>query len=184
MRRSHPDPTLGCLIIYRTTNSADRRGVTTVQLSSGTIFLCSALSKMTASIATYPHEVIRTRLQIQRNPHSGVLADTRTYRGFVQTTVRIFRREGWRGLYKGLSINLVRTIPNNAVTLVTWVLWLLESEKDTITKPQIWVIDASAIHSVITVIANCIISSFYNLQGRYIGRPTSQCRREWQILGD
>ncbi|KAF8672108.1 mitochondrial NAD transporter [Rhizoctonia solani] len=101
---------------------ADRRGISTVQLSSGTIFLCSALSKMTASVATYPHEVIRTRLQIQRNPHSGELADTRTYRGFVQTTVRIVRREGWRGLYKGLSINLVRTIPNNAVTLVTYEL--------------------------------------------------------------
>ncbi|CAE6450430.1 unnamed protein product [Rhizoctonia solani] len=101
---------------------ADRRGIATVQLSSGTIFLCSALSKMTASVATYPHEVIRTRLQIQRNPHSGVLADTRTYRGFVQTTIRILRREGWRGLYKGLSINLVRTIPNNAVTLVTYEL--------------------------------------------------------------
>jgi solute carrier family 25 folate transporter 32 len=74
---------------------------------------------MTASIATYPHEVIRTRLQIQRNPYSGALTDTRTYRGFVQTTIRVIRREGWKGLYKGLSINLVRTVPNSAVTLVT-----------------------------------------------------------------
>ncbi|KAH7337187.1 mitochondrial NAD transporter [Rhizoctonia solani] len=105
---------------------ADRRGITTVQLSSGTILLCSALSKMTASIATYPHEVIRTRLQIQRNPHSGALTDTRTYRGFVQTTIRIVRREGWRGLYKGLSINLIRTVPNAAVTLVTYELLMRE----------------------------------------------------------
>lgn len=101
---------------------AERKGVSTIQLSSGTILLCSALSKMTASIATYPHEVIRTRLQIQRNPQSGALTDTRTYRGFVQTTVRVVRREGWRGLYKGLSINLVRTVPNSAVTLVTYEL--------------------------------------------------------------
>lgn len=101
---------------------ADRSGVSTVQLSSGTILLCSALSKMTASIATYPHEVIRTRLQIQRNPHSGALTDTRTYRGFIHTTARVVRREGWKGLYKGLSINLVRTVPNSAVTLVTYEL--------------------------------------------------------------
>ncbi|KAL5632787.1 hypothetical protein ACGC1H_005663 [Rhizoctonia solani] len=101
---------------------ADRRGITTIQLSSGTILLCSALSKMTASIATYPHEVIRTRLQIQRNPQSGALANTRTYRGFVQTTIRVVKREGWKGLYKGLSINLVRTVPNSAVTLVTYEL--------------------------------------------------------------
>ncbi|CAE6467724.1 unnamed protein product [Rhizoctonia solani] len=104
---------------------ANRRGISTIQLSSGTILLCSALSKMTASIATYPHEVIRTRLQIQRNHQSGALADTRTYRGFVQTTIRVVRREGWRGLYKGLSINLVRTVPNSAVTLVTYVLPVL-----------------------------------------------------------
>ncbi|CAE6461355.1 unnamed protein product [Rhizoctonia solani] len=89
---------------------ADRRGITTVQLSSGTILLCSALSKMTASIATYPHEVIRTRLQIQRNPHSGALTDTRTYRGFVQTTIRVVRRE----------------VPNAAVTLVTYELLMRE----------------------------------------------------------
>lgn len=76
---------------------------------------------MTASVATYPHEVIRTRLQIQRNPQSGVLGDTRTYRGFIHTAARIVRREGWKGLYKGLSINLVRTVPNSAVTLVTYV---------------------------------------------------------------
>ncbi|CAE6439050.1 unnamed protein product [Rhizoctonia solani] len=101
---------------------ADRKGIATIQLSSGTILLCSALSKMTASIATYPHEVIRTRLQIQRNPHSGALANTRTYRGFVQTTIRVVKREGWKGLYKGLSINLVRTVPNSAVTLVTYEL--------------------------------------------------------------
>ncbi|KAJ1303145.1 hypothetical protein OPQ81_011346 [Rhizoctonia solani] len=101
---------------------ADRKGITTVQLSSGTILLCSALSKMTASIATYPHEVIRTRLQIQRNPQSGALTDARTYRGFMQTTIRVVRREGWRGLYKGLSINLIRTVPNAAVTLVTYEL--------------------------------------------------------------
>lgn len=101
---------------------AHRYGVSTVQLSSGTILLCSAMSKMTASIATYPHEVIRTRLQIQRNPQSGILGDKRTYRGFVHTAARIVRREGWKGLYKGLSINLVRTVPNSAVTLVTYEL--------------------------------------------------------------
>ncbi|KAG8731490.1 hypothetical protein FRC10_001691 [Ceratobasidium sp. 414] len=101
---------------------ADRNGITTVQLSGTTILVCSAISKMTASIATYPHEVIRTRLQIQRNPQSGALGETRRYRGFMQTAARIMRREGWRGLYKGLSINLVRTVPNSAVTLVTYEL--------------------------------------------------------------
>ena len=41
--------------------------------------------------------------------------------GIIQTTIRIIRLEGWTGLYKGLSINLFRTVPNSAVTMLTCV---------------------------------------------------------------
>ncbi|KAJ3574480.1 hypothetical protein NP233_g1752 [Leucocoprinus birnbaumii] len=44
------------------------------------ILMCSAASKMTASIATYPHEVIRTRLQTQKRP----LADDMSSDGMVK----------------------------------------------------------------------------------------------------
>jgi len=97
-------------------------------LSTSTILLCSAASKMTASIATYPHEVVRTRLQIQRRflPGNGAVAvaahskETKGYKGLVNVAQRIVREEGWRGLYKGLSINLFRTVPNSAVTMLTY----------------------------------------------------------------
>ena len=39
--------------------------------------------------------------------------------GVIRTTKSIVINEGWRGLYKGLSINLVRTVPNSAVTMLT-----------------------------------------------------------------
>ena len=39
--------------------------------------------------------------------------------GLVYTTKKILRKEGWRGLYKGLSVNLIRTVPNSAVTMLT-----------------------------------------------------------------
>ena len=84
---------------------------------------------MTASIVTYPHEVIRTRLQTQRRP----LADDISSDGMVKqhkggifyTTRKLIYKEGWTALYKGLSINLLRTVPNSAVTMLTCVLFLL-----------------------------------------------------------
>ncbi|KAG5643180.1 hypothetical protein DXG03_001384 [Asterophora parasitica] len=104
------------------------RGDSNVPLSSQTILLCSAISKMTASIATYPHEVIRTRLQTQRRPladdmsSDGMIKQHARTRGIAYTTKNLVRKEGWTGLYRGLSINLLRTVPNSAVTMLTYEL--------------------------------------------------------------
>jgi len=93
-------------------------------LPTQTILLCSAISKMTASIATYPHEVIRTRLQTQRSPvaddmSSDGMIKKHARRGVIHTAKRLIQKEGWTSLYRGLSINLFRTVPNSAVTMVT-----------------------------------------------------------------
>lgn len=98
----------------------------TAPLSSRTILLCSAIAKMTASIATYPHEVVRTRLQTQRRPlvadaSSDGMIKNNAKGGIIYTTKKLIRKEGWRALYKGLSINLIRTVPNSAVTMLTYV---------------------------------------------------------------
>lgn len=96
-------------------------------LHSHTILLCSAIAKMTASVTTYPHEVIRTRLQTLRLPiaedmSSDGMIKTHTRRGIIYITRKIIQKEGWSGLYKGLSVNLFRTVPNSAVTLLTYEL--------------------------------------------------------------
>lgn len=48
-------------------------------------------------------------------------------RGTIYTAKKIVVKEGWSGLYKGLSINLIRTVPNSAVTMLTYVLWTFHS---------------------------------------------------------
>jgi len=106
----------------------------TVPLRSDSILICSAIAKMTASIATYPHEVVRTRLQTQRRPladdaSSDGMVKTHFRRGIIYTTKKMVVKEGWTALYKGLSINLIRTVPNSAVTMLTYELLMRNLQK-------------------------------------------------------
>ncbi|KAJ7505506.1 mitochondrial NAD transporter [Mycena galericulata] len=101
------------------------QGGSQAPLSNQSILLCSAMAKMTASVATYPHEVVRTRLQTQRRPlaeSSDGMINRIDRGGIVYTTRKLVMNEGWKSLYKGLSVNLIRTVPNSAVTMLTYEL--------------------------------------------------------------
>ncbi|KDR68661.1 hypothetical protein GALMADRAFT_78306 [Galerina marginata CBS 339.88] len=66
-------------------------------------------AKLVASLITYPHEVLRTRL---RQPSvNGVIK----YTGLWQTLRLVIAEEGARTLYSGLSAHLMRVVPNAAV---------------------------------------------------------------------
>ncbi|KAG1747867.1 mitochondrial carrier protein RIM2 [Suillus paluster] len=66
-------------------------------------------AKCVASLITYPHEVLRTRL---RQPSvNGVMK----YTGLWQTLRTVIAEEGARSLYGGLSAHLMRVVPNAAV---------------------------------------------------------------------
>ncbi|KAF8638757.1 hypothetical protein AX17_001973 [Amanita inopinata Kibby_2008] len=66
-------------------------------------------AKCVASLITYPHEVLRTRLRQPRV--NGVLK----YTGLWQTLKLVIAEEGARSLYGGLSAHLMRVVPNAAV---------------------------------------------------------------------
>jgi solute carrier family 25 folate transporter 32 len=84
------------------------------QESAIDLLLASGLSKMTASMISYPHEVIRSRMM-----------DARTGSvGFVQTCRTIYTQEGMVGFYAGLPVSLIRVIPNTCITFLTYELIL------------------------------------------------------------
>ncbi|RFU78424.1 peroxisomal ca-dependent solute carrier [Trichoderma arundinaceum] len=63
----------------------------------------------------YPLNVVRTRLQTQ-----GTAMHPQTYTGIWDVTHKTIQREGFRGLYKGLTPNLLKVAP---ALSITWVVY-------------------------------------------------------------
>ncbi|KAJ2782292.1 hypothetical protein H4R18_002374 [Coemansia javaensis] len=80
-------------------------------------FGAAALAKLLASVVTYPHEVLRTRLRQPPDEHGAV-----KYRGLVRSARIIFAEEGMRGFYGGLTPHLLRTVPNAAIMFLAYEL--------------------------------------------------------------
>jgi len=69
-----------------------------------------ALSATVAHLITYPNDTLRRRLQLQGAPGSPIL-----YRGYVDCFSKVVRLEGWAALYRGLTLTIVRGVPNTGI---------------------------------------------------------------------
>ena len=86
----------------------------TDKLPKLTYFCSAAVAKGIASMATYSHEVARTRLREQAR--DGVFK----YTGMWQTIGLIGKEEGRKGLYGGMGVHLAKVVPNSAIMFLTY----------------------------------------------------------------
>jgi solute carrier family 25 folate transporter 32 len=84
------------------------------------LLIASGLAKMTASLLSYPHEVLRSRMVDSRSSKSPTL---------IGTAQQIMRQEGIVGFYNGLGVTLIRVIPNCCVTFLSYELILKHSKE-------------------------------------------------------
>ncbi|KAL8712428.1 MAG: hypothetical protein Q9220_003276 [cf. Caloplaca sp. 1 TL-2023] len=78
-------------------------------------------SGVLAKTGVFPLDLIRKRLQVQgptRARYAG--GSIPMYKGVWSTGRSILSKDGWRGLYRGLGISLVKSAPASAVTMWTY----------------------------------------------------------------
>ncbi|KAJ9615554.1 mitochondrial thiamine pyrophosphate transporter [Cladophialophora chaetospira] len=75
-----------------------------------------------AKTAVFPLDLVRKRLQVQGPTRSRYIhTNIPEYkRGVIHALATIWRKEGYRGWYRGLTVSLVKAAPASAVTMWTY----------------------------------------------------------------
>ncbi|KAF2731197.1 mitochondrial carrier [Polyplosphaeria fusca] len=97
--------------------NAKRRGCHEEDAEPGGI-MTAAIGGFSGAIgasAVYPLNLLRTRLQSQ-----GTVLHPRTYTGILDVTQQTIKGEGVRGLFKGLTPNLLKVVPAVSITYVVY----------------------------------------------------------------
>lgn len=80
-----------------------------------TLALMGGFSGAFGASIVYPLNLLRTRLQSQ-----GTISHPRTYTGMMDVTRQTIQGEGVRGLFKGLTPNLLKVVPAVSITYVVY----------------------------------------------------------------
>jgi len=90
----------------------DRGADSDGRIANEATVVMSSVAKLVAGAVTYPHQVVRSRLQ-------NYDAEERFGRGIIGVSRRLWVEEGLRGFYRGLVPGVVRVLP------ATWVTFLV-----------------------------------------------------------
>lgn len=82
------------------------------ELSNLDYLTLSAGSKIFAGSITYPYQVVRSRLQTYDAQSK--------YTSAGDVVKQVWRKEGFRGFYKGVVPNIIRVLPSTCVTFVVY----------------------------------------------------------------
>lgn len=74
-----------------------------------------ASSGAISATVVYPINLLRTRLQAQ-----GTILHKATYAGIADVTRKTIQNEGWRGLFKGVTPNLLKVAPAVSISYVVY----------------------------------------------------------------
>jgi hypothetical protein len=93
---------------------------------------CGALAGVCAVLTTYPLDLVKTRLTVQKEGKGadGVVYK-KTYNGTWDCLTKVSREEGFSSLFKGLSPTIIGVIPFEAVqfTFYNWIKELRGKQK-------------------------------------------------------
>ncbi|XP_058722310.1 mitochondrial carrier protein CoAc2 [Vicia villosa] len=90
---------------------------------------CGSVAGLLGQTFTYPLEVVRRQMQVQKHAAS----DEAELKGTMRSMVLIAQKQGWRTLFSGLSINYIKVVPSAAIGFTvydTMKLWLRVPSRD------------------------------------------------------
>lgn len=102
---------------YYLSSKAKAQGVHEEDVEMGN-FVTGAIGASSGAISAtvvYPLNLLRTRLQAQ-----GTVLHEPTYTGIADVTRKTIQGEGWRGLFKGVTPNLLKVAPAVSISYIVY----------------------------------------------------------------
>jgi len=103
------------LAVYETLKIALMKFSNETEPSVKNLLICSTISSTIGHLISYPFHVFKARLIIQGAPGHPIL-----YNGFFDVGAKVLKNEGLRGFYKGIVPTMMKSIPSNWATYLSY----------------------------------------------------------------
>lgn len=80
--------------------------------------VCGSVAGLLGQTFTYPLDVVRRQMQVQRL----LASNSAQKKGTIETLVMIAQSQGWKQLFSGLSINYMKVVPSVAIGFTVYDL--------------------------------------------------------------